>query len=680
MQDFCSCDDCCFDYIVVGAGCAGSVVAARLAEDKNNRVLLLEGGHDNSLMPQNNTINDYQKKLISTPALLFTLFSRYHINPTQRGCNKNPLEGLIEPSPSHLEFTTVKEYARHYTYPRGNGAGGSTNHHNLIDGRGSHLPYERIAEEMKDDKWRYQNIKKYYKKMENFYQENESEYHGNEGWLEVKYSGLENEFSDEFIKTVKQELGAPFVKDLNIPGQYSGLGINNAQVDRRGMRSYAYKDLLIPMLLKQAGANEKNLFVKFNSLVSKVLLDDTTNIIRAYGVEVLENPHLYKVDTTGNRVSNANCKAILPDRNNFTTKKYYAKKEVILCGGVFNTPQILMLSGLGPEQHLKNMGIPVVKNLPGVGQNLMDHHEFCMNFEIDAKKFMWRWQAAYLYQDIDKIPRDIKPIVEKYRDITGFTENGCQLVLDWHSGMQKINMEEPDLHFQIINMLFFDFNCNYIKVDGDDLNNTETKFDTTMPNPLLPTDANGIPEIKTKFIESQFDATNPRVFMGALIENMKINSWNGSVKLRSTDPRDAPIIELGLWKDDLTLERLARAVLIMRQIMNSPSMMQFSPDPKNYSKFEILPGPKADTIEKIMEYLRTWSSFGHHAAGTAKMGLIDDKMAVVDSDLRIHGVKGLRIIDASIYPPPHLHAYNPTRGIYMIAEMISDMIKNESYN
>uniref|UniRef100_A0A6G6AD75 Glucose-methanol-choline oxidoreductase n=1 Tax=Borely moumouvirus TaxID=2712067 RepID=A0A6G6AD75_9VIRU len=675
MQDYCACKECCYDYIVVGAGCGGSVIAARLAEDKNNRVLLLEGGPDNSLLLQNNNINDYQKKLISTPAFLYALFPRYHVNPTLRGCSKYESVGHIEPSPSHLEFTTVKEYGRYYTYPRGNGAGGSTNHHNLIDGRGSHLPYERIAKEMNDSKWTYDNILKYYKKMENFYDEPEDEFHGNDGWLEVKYSGLENEFSHELIRTIQEELGAPFVKDLNIPGQYSGLGINTAQVDKRGMRSYAFKDLLVPMLLKQQNLSNKNLFVKFNSLVSKVLLDDTRGNVQAFGVEVLENPNLYSVDTTGNKVANSTCTAILPNRDNFTVKKYYAKKEVILCGGVFNTPQILMLSGLGPEEHLKDLGIPVVVNLPGVGQNLMDHHEFCMNFEIDPKKFMWRWQAAYLHQDIHRVPDEIKPIVKKYRDVTGFTENGCQLVLDWHSGLEKINMDEPDLHFQILNTLFFDFNLNFIKVEGDNLNEKQTKKDNDIPNPLIPTDPHGLP-LKDKFFGSQYDPEHPRVFMGVLIENMKINSWDGSVTLKSTDPRDAPIIELGLWKDDVTLERLARAVFLMRQVMKSPNMMQFSHDPNNYARFEILPGPKADSIEKIMEYLRTWSSIGHHAAGTAKMGRDDDKMAVVDSSLRVRGVKGLRIVDASVYPAPHLHAYNPTRGIYMIAEMISDVIKN----
>lgn len=678
------CSDCYYDYIIVGAGCAGSVMAARLAEDPNVRVLLLEGGHDNLPVVDNNEINDYQKRLINIPAMLVALLPRYHVNPILMGCGAdkaNPFDGQIEASPTHLEFTTIKEYKRYYTYPRGNGAGGSTNHHNMIDGRGSHLPYERIAKELNDPKWLYDNILKYYKKMENYHvADADPKYHGKDGWLQVKHTAWENELTRNLIETINKDLNIPFVGDLNIPGQYSGIGYNDAQASPDGTRSFAYKDLLYPMLMKQQHEGKQNLFVKFNSLVCKVLLEGEADNIKAYGVEVLENPHLYKVDTTGNKVidKDGKCIAVLPEREHGRLKKYYAKKEVILCGGVFNTPQILMLSGLGPRDELEKYGIDTRKHLPGVGQNFMDHHEFCMNFLFDPEKFMWRWQAEYLSQDIHLAPEKIRRVIEKYRDPKALGDNDCHLILDWHSGMEEINMDEPDLHFQFINHMFFDFNLNFIKVDGDDLNDKETNNDNTIPNALLPKNKIGIPGVKDKLFTAQFDASNPMVYMGILIENMKVNKPTGSVTLRSSDPRDPPIIELGLWKDDVVLRRLAKSVMIVRQFMKSPRMMQFAKFPDNYSLFEILPGTAANTEEKIMEYLRTWSSIGHHGSGTARMGRADDEMAVVDSDLCVRGVKGLRIVDASVYPAPNLHAYNPTRGIYMIAEMMSDVIKNQN--
>ncbi|BCS83423.1 glucose-methanol-choline oxidoreductase [Cotonvirus japonicus] len=660
-----------YDFIIVGAGCAGSVVAARLAENLNLKILLLEGGSDNTFAIGNNNINDYQKKLLAVPAQCVNLISRYNINPTIIGCLKN--KGQIEASPSHLEFT-IKERNRYFTYPRGNGAGGSTNHHNMIDGRGSHLPYERISKKMSDPKWSYQNISKYYNRMEKFHgdiPEIKESFHGRNGWLQVKYSSLENDFSKNFIEAAKNELNANFVGDLNIPGQYSGIGYNMAQVDSNGQRSYAYKDLILPLIKKQ-----NNLTIKFNSLVSKILLKRYDEQLTAYGVEVLENPNLYELDTTGNKV-NSEYEAILPDKNKFHTKMYYAKKEVILCGGVFNTPQILMLSGLGPKQHLKELGIHVEKDIPGIGSNMMDHHEFCIDFELDPKKFMWRWQAALLYPKINYVPEEIKPIIIKYMDYKGLTDNGCQLILDWHSGMNEINPDEPDLHFQILNTFFFDFNNNFLKIKGDNLNLHQNSEDNTLPNPNDPLNPYGIKNIKNKIFNSQYDPTNPRVFMSILIENMKINKANGTVRLHNKDPRKSPIIDFGFGKDDVTLERLARSILIARKIMNTSEMKKYSVDPTDYSKFEILPGPKAQTIPELMEYLRTWSCIGHHGAGTAKMGLSTDKMAVVDSDLCVYGVHGLRIIDASIYPAPDLHAYNPTRGIYMIAEMMSDVIKEK---
>jgi choline dehydrogenase len=108
--------------------------------------------------------------------------------------------------------------------------------------------------------------------------------------------------------------------------------------------------------------------------------------------------------------------------------------------------------------------------------------------------------------------------------------------------------------------------------------------------------------------------------------------------------------------------------------MQSSLIKDYALDPNNY---EVYPGVACDTLEKMMLYIKNWQSYGHHMSGTCKMGLKCDPMSVLDSRLKVHGISGLRVIDMSLYPSPFLHAYNPSRGIYMIAEMMSDIIKSE---
>jgi len=358
-----------------------------------------------------------------------------------------------------------------------------------------------------------------------------------------------------------------------------------------------------------------------------------------------------------------------------------------------------MLSGLGPKDHLEELGIKVKLDLPGVGKNLMDHTETNMIFEFDPKKIIWTWQATALQQiydglspeQQDQVDPEILDTINKYSDPASSPTSsiGAPLILDWFSDPDdpSNNPLDPDTHVHFWKVFFFDFNLNFEIPNGDNLHKLQISRDTWLPNPENPyNQANGIPGLKAKYISKMTDIFDPKVFLTFLAENLKISKSNGSVKLRNKDPRSEPLIDLALFEDDEGIERLAKILLQVRRVMHSPTMLQYSKNPDDYSSFELYPGttivpeniPFEKQVERFKKYIKAWQSFGHHASGTAKMGKNNDRYAVVDSKLKVRGVDKLRVVDLSIYPTPELHSYNPSRGAYLIAEVASDIIKADN--
>ena len=244
--------------------------------------------------------------------------------------------------------------------------------------------------------------------------------HGKTGWLHIKRAKLERGFHPDLLHVAMQEHGMPFRHDFyNDPKNFAGIGWCDMQVHHDGRRSNAAIDLLLPTLEKTKSNGWNNLQILTDMLATRVLIDNN----RAVGVEALDGPRAYKADV-----------AYRSESRTANTVTITATKEVILCGGAINSPQLLMLSGVGPKDHLAQHGIAVVKDLPGVGQHLQDHVEVGHIFHMkNLPDKVWRWQSTLL--------AEAGPQYAANADPSSLTENYIPLV---HRLVQRVRCSEPD--------------------------------------------------------------------------------------------------------------------------------------------------------------------------------------------------------------------------------------------
>ncbi len=392
---------------------------------------------------------------------------------------------------------------------------------------------------------------------------------------------------------------------------------------------------------------------------------------------------------------NGECTAFNAD-NSLPIKytKYMARKEVIVCGGTFQTPQLLQLSGIGPRDLLESLGIPVKLDRPGVGSNLTDHCEVAMAFEVDPNKYLPAWQAGFLlgtygpqwYIDngySDYLNNIVLPAYLSNPDT--LDANTAQIVWDWWSSgsVEVIPGEKypfPDVHVVPYETYLLNLDTTQVIPNYPDsyfdFNRTNLR-----PNPANPLDQAGLPD-RFDVYNAQFipvPELGLKTYFTFLIENLKPIINNGTVRIQSRDPRKAPIIKEQLYEDLPGLRHMAKMLLQIRQLIaNNPQLQT-----KYGFLTEFQPGPVITTENDIIKYIQNWSAFGHHMSGTCAMGATDkcgrlkNKMAVLDSKCRVVGVKGLRVADCSVYPAPWLHAYNTSRGAYVVGERVSDFIIDE---
>ncbi|CAL7951226.1 unnamed protein product [Xylocopa violacea] len=540
--------DSSYDFIVVGAGAGGAVVAGRLSEIENWRVLLVEAGPDEpagSEIPSN-----------------LQLYLGGELDWKYQTSNES--------------FACLSSNGSCY-WPRGRNLGGTTLHHGMAYHRGNPKNYEKWG--IKG--WGWSDVLPYYLKSEDNREIGRvsAKLHGTGGPNTVERLPYQPPFSWHILNAAN-EAGFGVIEDLagTIP-----TGFTVAQtISRDGVRLSSVAAFVRPV------AHRKNLHVAVNTVVTKVRMVGK----QAKGIEVLMNGK----------------KRIV-----------HAKREVILSAGTINTPQLLMLSGIGPREHLGSKKIQVVQHLPGVGENLHNHQSYGLDFTLNEQYYMMFNESSvnqYIYNRTGPLAA------------TGLAQV---------TGMVASNLTTPD--FPDIQI----FCAGYQAVCQPKLNIADLSA--------------GGPNMSVRFSSVNVQPTS-----------------RGRITLKSNDPLDHPVI----WSNDIATEHDLSVILqglhAIMKLSQTPTMQKLGLTLKH----EVVPQCSEHEVgsDDYWKCAIRWDTRPeNHQTGTAKIGLPSDPMAVVDTRLRVYGVKGLRVADASVLPT--VVSGNPVASYNMVGERAADFIKED---
>ena len=455
---------------------------------------------------------------------------------------------------------------RRVSHGRGKILGGSSSINGMIFQRGNPLDFERWGADAGMGHWDYAHCLPYFKKMESCMAAQSSDvFRGKDGPLHMERGAVKNPLFGAFFSAV-QEAGHPLTSDVNGYKQ-EGFAAFDRNV-KRGRRFSAARAYLHPV------KHRKNLTVQCRALATKLITEGKTVV----GVEY-----------------------DLP----FGRKKSVRAKEVILCGGAFNSPQLLQVSGIGNEQELRKVGITPVHHLPGVGENLQDHLE------------------VYV-QHLCTQPVSLNPTMKFWkRPFIGFA---------W------LFRKGPGA-------------SNHFEAGGFIRSNNQVKYPNLMFH-FLP-------------IAVRYDGTAPagghgyQVHIGPMYSNSR-----GSLKVTSGDVRDHPAFTFNYLSTPQDKQEWVEAISAARNILNQPAFAAFSGG-------EISPGSDVASDEQVLEWVRKDGETAYHPSCTCKMGT--DEMAVVDpNSMRVHGMQGVRVVDASVMP--YVTNGNIYAPVMMVAEKAADLI------
>jgi choline dehydrogenase len=505
-----------FDYIVVGAGSAGCVVAARLTEQSNVSVLLLEAGGDDS---------HYTLRMP-------VAFLKAVINPAFNWGY------MTEPEP-HLK-------GRQLWLPRGRVLGGSSSINGMFYMRGHPSDYQEW-EALGASGWGYSDVLPYFRKMETSWR-GEGQYHGASGPVHVRAIEKKHVLHEPLMSSA---VGAGFTNSNDLSAEVAeGFALGEATIDARGRRVSSSTAYLRPAMKRP------NLEVRTHALVHRVVIEGG----RAVGIE-------YERDGQKHTVR--------------------ARREVILSGGTYNSPHLLMLSGIGPGQQLQAQGISVVADRPGVGANLSEHATVSMEFEATQPVTFLR-QLRFDRLMLSALRWKLfgtGPLAGQL--------NSCNVIIRTRPGLDR-----PDVQFM----------ANPIR------------FDARIWFP-------GVGQRQEHLFWAGIVALHPRS--------------RGWITLKSPDPRALPGVTLNLFSDAEDLATLRAGIRAARRIYRTQPQARLT-------GAERTPGESVETDEALDAYIRDTAMVSMHPVGTCTIG--QGEHAVVDPQLRVIGVDALRVVDASVMP------------------------------